>query len=333
MKTKIIATYGPSIDNKDILKDILKYVDVVRINMSHGEEDKWKRYAEWIRDAAESLGKKISIMADLPGPKIRIGKLAEEIGVENGQEVAFAYKDYAGGKNGAIPLEYDISAHVKVGSLVYIGESGPRLTIERLENGKIICRVLNGGVITSSKGIGVRGLSKIAPPTEEDIKHAKFAIENSFDSFALSFVIGPQDIVRFKKSMGDVKVVAKIERGEAVADIDEICKEADMIMVARGDLAFDIGIEMIPIAQRKIIRAASKSHKPVIVATQILASMIDYPVPTRAEVNDIANAIWSGAEYLMLSDETTIGKYPLEAVKILSKVAQIVEEGTEEWNY
>ncbi len=326
MKAKIIATYGPGMDSMETLRELLKYVNVIRINMSHGDEKQWAEFASKVRSVSRELGREIALFADLPGPKIRIGKLVDPIKMKKGEEIALAYSKYSSNTE-IVPLDYDIHKDVKAGAEVLIGEYSLRLKVKRLDKGRIICEAMNDGEITSHKGIGIKGLSaRVSPPTPEDLKRAEFAVKNGFDFLGISFVREASNIKRLRKYAGGLGIIAKIERKIAIDNIAEIAEEADALMVARGDLAFDVDIDMIPIEQRRIITAGRDAGKPVIVATQMLASMVNNAIPTRAEVNDIANAIASGADCLMLSDETAVGKFPVEAVKMLAQTASNAEQ-------
>ncbi len=326
MKAKIIATYGPGMDSVETLTELLKYVDVIRINMSHGDERQWTEFARKVRSTSKALSKEIALFADLPGPKIRVGRLADPIKMRKGEEIALAYSRYSSNSE-IVPLDYDIHKDVKPGAEVLIGEYSLRLKVKRLEKGRIICEAMNDGEITSHKGIGIKGLSaRVSPPTPEDIKRAEFAVRNGFDFLGISFVREASNIRKLRRHAGGLGIIAKIERRIAIDNIAEIAAEADALMVARGDLAFDVDIDMIPIEQRKIINAGRDAGKPVIVATQMLASMVNNAIPTRAEVNDIANAIASGADCLMLSDETAVGKFPVESVKMLAQTASNAEQ-------
>lgn len=323
-RTKIIATYGPSVDNDKTLEKILPHIDVLRLNLSHGNRSSWLESLSRIAKISKRVKKEVALLADLPGPKIRTGKLAGDFSAAKGQRIVFSHKRVP--EAGTISLNFDVYKYVKKGALVSIGENGPRMLVKELKKGEIICSVVNPGLIASNKGVSISNLSSsLASPTKEDLDLAKFAAHNGFDYFGLSFVTRQGDIQRLRRNVGSLPIVAKIERKAALPEIEGIANEADAIMVARGDLAFDIEIERLPIIQHRIVEASRRAGKPVIVATQLLASMIGYPTPTRAEVSDIASAVLEGADCLMLSDETAIGKYPAEAVMMLSKVAKTTE--------
>ncbi len=324
MKTKIIATYGPGISRRPLLAKLMKHVDIFRINFSHGSSEEWLEAVESISSVSRSLGKEVSLLADLPGPKIRLGELGGEINVKKGELVTFRYGKAS---EGSIPLDHDIYPYLLKGSSISIGDGYLNFSVKKLKGGSIVCKALNSGALLSRKGINIRhGNVTAAPPTEEDLRLARFAKGNGFDFIGMSFVRSARNISDMRKKIGDAYIVAKIERAEAVRNIDEISAETDAIMVARGDLAFEIPVEMVPIVQARIIRSSMKFHKPVIVATQMLASMVSSPMPTRAEVNDIANAAMSGVDCVMLSEETAVGKYPVESVRTLAATARNAEE-------
>ncbi len=316
-KTKIIITYGPSIEDKKILNEVLKYTDIVRINLSHGSKESWLKYVKNVRDISNKLGKEISLLADIPGPKIRVSQLKSPIHVEKGDIVTFSSKINI--DNDSIPVDYkNLHIDAKPGITISLGDGYLKLKVTKITGKKLICTALNSGDIQSRKGINLHNAKISAKvPTTEDVKLAQFAVENKFDFIAMSFVRSAKDVETLRKCIPRAFIIAKVERKEAVDEIKSIAKSADAIMVARGDLAFDVEIEKIPTVQHVIINASRNTNKPVIVATQMLASMVNNNMPTRAEVNDIAGAVVSGSDCLMLSDETAMGKYPVEAVKIL----------------
>ncbi|MCL4365094.1 MAG: pyruvate kinase [Candidatus Marsarchaeota archaeon] len=327
MKTKIIATYGPALNKPSVLSRAIKHVDIFRLNLSHGSERSWLEYIENIRKAAKSAHKEVALLADLPGPKIRLGDIKSgSMELHRGDHLKLAYGTYTGN---AVPLEYDIHSYVKKGSVLSIGDGSIDLAVERVSGKSIFCRALGSGALLSRKGINIRkGNVTAVPPTAEDVKLARFAKRNDFDFIALSFVRSADNVRLMRRKAPGAFIISKIERAEAVREIDEISRESDAIMVARGDLAFDVKIEMVPIMQSRIIRSARRFSKPVIVATQMLASMVENPMPTRAEVNDIATAVTSGADCLMLSEETAIGRYPVDALRTLSVTARNAETVT-----
>ena len=284
MKTKIIATYGPAIERGPVLAKLMKHVDIFRINFSFGSEEEWLDAAENINRVAKSSGREVSLLADLPGPKIRLGVLNGQIDVKKGEMVTFRY-----GKStdGVVPLDHNIYPYLSSRSIISMGDGNLNFGVMKLQKGEIVCRVLN--------------------------------------FIGMSFVRSAKNVSDMRRRAGDAFIVAKIERAEAVKRIDEISEEADAIMVARGDLAFEIPVEMLPIVQARIIRSSMKFYKPVIVATQMLLSMVNSPMPTRSEVNDVATAVLSGVDCVMLSEETAVGKYPVEAARTMATTARNAE--------
>lgn len=323
INTKIIVTYGPSISSELVLKRVLGYADIVRINFSHGDRKEWLAAVGKVRSCAEQLKKEIALFADLPGPKVRVEKMAAPIFLKKGQMVTFCCD---GGKD-AIAVSYKgFHLDAKRGAVIEIGDGDARLHIKQIKGKKVIAKALEDGKISSRKGVSMLGVSmRLQSPTTTDIELAKFASKNGFDFVGMSFVNSAKGIRTLRGSNKEIKIIAKIERQEAIRKIEEITNAADVVMVARGDLAEEVSIERIPEVQRKIIEVARRAGKPVIVATQLLTSMMNNPTPTRAEVNDIASAVGSGVDCLMLSDETTVGRYPEEAVKFLVRTIRAAE--------
>ncbi len=323
MKTKIIITFGPSVSEPSVLKRAVRHADIVRINFSHGDSAYWINAVAKVKKAAEELGKEVALLADLPGPKVRVGVLNAPVVVRRGATVVFGQKKGGGDITVEYPLFY---RDAKKGATVDIGDGDARFIIKEIRGRSVVCKAVEDGVVKSRKGISLLGLSMSATaPTKTDMRLAKFAHDRGFDFVGMSFVRSDRDIRTLKRANKGMRVIAKIEKREAVENIEGIAVEADGIMVARGDLAMDVRLEHIPEVQRKIINAARKARKPVIVATQLLASMVNNPTPTRAEVNDIANAVMDGVDCLMLSDETTVGKYPVDAVEFLVNTAKVAE--------
>ncbi len=325
IKTKLIATYGPSLEDYKVIKEVISRIDILRINFSHGNREYWLRAARAARQASEELGKEIALLADLPGPKARLSEL-ESRRVRKGETLFFAYGKAEG--DDSISVNYrHFSKDAKKGTIVEIGDGAARFSIVGVKAGRVECVALNDGYLSSKKGISLMGVAMgLRSPTAADYRLARFAMENGFDYLGISFVRSPEDIRRLRKRYRHAAIIAKIETREAVERIDEIASEADAVMVARGDMALEVGIEHIPEMQGRVISAARKAGKPVIVATQLLASMVSNATPTRAEVNDISGAVAAGVDCLMLSDETAIGRHPVEAVEFLQKAAGISEK-------
>jgi pyruvate kinase len=330
-RTKIVATLGPASSDKKILKRMVESgLNVVRLNMSHGTHDEHKARIELLREVEKETGKPIPILMDLCGPKIRIGKIPKEpLFLHRGDRIVLTTGKPVKNK---ITVNYpDLHREVRKGEAILLADGAFRLKVKEVRGEDIICEVLVGGPLTSHKGVNLPH-SKLSVPalTEKDKEDVKFGIENEVDAIALSFVRKAEDVVELReliRSLGkDVFVIAKIEKPEAVKNIDSILEVADGIMVARGDLGVELPIEKVPVIQKQLIRRANEAGKPVITATQMLKSMVDLPSPTRAEVTDIANAVLDGTDALMLSEETAVGKYPVRVIRTMVKVASETEK-------
>ena len=331
-KTKIIVTIGPSSQNLNMLtKMIYAGMDIARLNFSHGFYADHKKSIDLIRKASKKTKKPVAILQDLCGPKIRIGDLYKEsIILKPKQKFILTTKECIGDESKVFINYKNIVNDVKKGDIVLIDDGKIELKIEKIINEDIYCKIIIGGELKSKKGVNFPNTSlSISSLTEKDKKDVLFGIKNKVNFIALSFVKTAEDIISLKNILknenADIKVIAKIETQEALKNIDEILKEADGIMVARGDLAVEIGPEKVPIYQKNIVEKCNKIIKPVIIATQMLESMIKNPFPTRAEVNDIANAILDGADAVMLSGETATGSFPLKAVETMARVSHYTE--------
>ncbi len=330
-RTKIIATIGPSSENK--VKELIKAgVSAFRINFSHGTHDIHRRYIETIRKWEKELNKPVAILQDLSGPKIRLNEVKEPFHVSYGDRIKIVKQKVMGTKE-ALSINYpEIIDKLKVGDRIYIADGTIRLKVEEKTDDGIVAKVIVGGVISSKKGVNFPKLKLDIPAlTDKDKEDLKFGIENGIDIVALSFVKKSKDVVQTKEYISSITdryipVFAKIEKHEAVENIDEILKVSDGIMVARGDLGVEIEMEKVPVVQKMIIKKANTNAKPVITATQMLISMVSSLRPTRAEVSDIANAVLDGTDAVMLSDETTIGKFPVEAVEVMRKTIEETEK-------
>lgn len=324
-RTKIIVTVGPSTDSyKSVLAMLKAGANGFRLNFSHGTHESHKQFIEWIRKASIDYGKPVAIIQDLQGPKIRVGDFEGIINVTTGQSLRFKMgANYE--EDGIIPLQYDISKKVKRGERLFLFDGRIRTTITSVKDGVVHVRAENQGVLVKRKGINLPDTDFAGDIiTKKDRQDIAAGVEMDIDYVALSFVQHQSDIVKIKnilKTLGSKsKVIAKIETKAAVDNAEEIIEEADMVMVARGDLAIETLPESVPIMQRKIIGLGIKYNTPSIVATQMLASMTEVPEPTRAEVSDIATAVILGADCVMLSDETASGKYPIQSVEIMKRV-------------
>ncbi len=331
LATKIVCTIGPASSSPGVLGHMIRAgMDVARINFSHGTYEEHMKSIKTIRKVSHSLRRPVAILQDLPGPKLRVGKLASDpMHLRRLDTITLTTKPSKA--KGKIPVAYpDLPKAVRKGDMVYLADGSIRLEVLRTTRDEVDARVLVGGDLVSGKGLNLPRLRTRVPAiTREDREHLHFGLENNLDIVAVSFVQRAEDI-RMARRVAEEKgreifVVAKIEKKEAVEDLEDIVKEADGVMVARGDLGVELSLERIPIVQKRIIFEANRSAKPVITATQMLESMISSPSPTRAEVTDIANAIIDGSDALMLSEETAIGGYPVEAVRVLQKVAQETE--------
>lgn len=358
-RTKVIATIGPASENKTIMEAMIKAgLNVARLNFSHGTYEHHLMLIDNLRAVASKLKTNLAIIQDLQGPRIRIGEVAKEgIEVVKGNELFLVPENYTVPIKTLslyIPIQYpQLYKEVKAGHPVLIDDANIELEVLGIKNKAIHCRVIIGGIIKSHKGMNFpKSEIKCPPITEKDLADVAFGVKNDVDFIALSFVKDAQDIINlrqrifllekkyakvkkgadFKKptARGKVsgihtRIIAKIERREAVKNFDEILEATDAIMVARGDLGIEIPFENLPLIQKEIIDKCRKAGKPVIVATQMLDSMIRNPIPTRAEVSDVANAILDGTDAIMLSGETATGKYPLRAVRVMTRIAREVE--------
>ncbi|MEX2380421.1 MAG: pyruvate kinase, partial [Vicingaceae bacterium] len=319
-KTKIVATVGPATTEKKVLEKIIdEGVNVIRINFSHGSHEDHKKIISKVREINKERQIHTAILADLQGPKIRIGEIkGGTVNVREGHEILFTSEEMLGDEK-AVYMSYDNFADdVNVGERILIDDGKLALEIIQTDQkeGKVKARFLNSGLLSSNKGVNLPN-TKVSLPclTEKDLKDLKFALKQDVEWVGLSFVRNAKDLVELKdliRAAGkSALVIAKIEKPEAIDDIDEIIEETDGIMVARGDLGVEVPMEKVPLLQKEIVRKCLRSAKPVIIATQMMESMITNISPTRAEVNDVANAVLDGADAVMLSAETSVGKYPV----------------------
>jgi len=329
---KIVATVGPASNNKETLAKLVQAgVNVFRLNFSHGEHSVHAEVIQLIREVNEELGSHVAILQDLQGPKIRV-ELVKDNGVpiEEGQEIVIT-TDSCEGTSERVSTSYqNLPQDVKPGDMVLIDDGNLELTVKEVKGNDVHCIVKYGGILKSRKGINLPFTNVSAPAlTPKDINDLAFGIENDVDWIALSFVRSGEDIrdikERIAKSGKDIRVVAKIEKPEALQNIDEIIAESDALMVARGDLGVEIVMEEVPMAQKMIVEKCNLAAKPVIIATQMMESMINNPRPTRAETNDVANAVLDGADAMMLSAETAAGMYPVQAVEYMTRTIGSVE--------
>jgi len=331
-KTKVIATLGPASAEKDILLELIDSgLDLVRLNCSHSNPAQLKEYIELVRDAEKEAGRSISILADLGGPKIRLAALDSDIPVTTGERITLTSESgYKG--NDKIPAGYpELADDLSAGDNILIDDGLVQLKVVSVSKPDILCKVLNDGVLKSHKGINLPGVDiSLDSLTEKDLADLDFLLTMPIDFIALSFVRTAEEINRLKsiiksKNRKDIKTVAKIEKPEAVRNLESIIKESDVIMVARGDLGVEMPTEELPVIQKHIISECNRLETPVITATQMLDSMIEHPRPTRAEASDTANAVFDGSDAVMLSGETSVGKYPVNAVDTMNTIVITAE--------
>lgn len=333
-KTKIICTLGPAVDKPETLKRLmLAGMNVGRINFSHGNYQDQEERIENFKKVREEVGKNVSLMLDTKGPEIRIGKFENgEIWLEPNDTFTLKAEDVIGNKNYVSITYKNLYNEVNIGTIILINDGLIKVKVTDIKGTDIICKVIDGGKLTNTKSINIPGMEiNLTNPTEKDIEDIKFGIKVGFDCIAASFIRSAQDILNIrnvlKENGGDnIKIIAKIENRQGIDNFDDILEVADGIMVARGDLGVEIPMEEVPIRQKEIIRKCNRIGKPVIIATQMLESMTSNPRPTRAEVNDVANAVYDMANYVMLSGETATGKYPIECVETMSRICEAVEK-------
>ncbi len=337
--TKVIATIGPITRNKEILEKLIhEGVDVFRVNLSHDTHEEHLKTITYIKELNDELGSNVAILGDLQGPKLRVGNMEnDKVLLEDGQEFSFVTTPCTGTAEKAY-LSYErLPIDVNIGERILV-DDGKLIFEVRSTNKKdtVTTKVIAGGPLSSKKGVNLPN-TKISQPslTEKDIKDALFLLEHDVDYLALSFVRKEQDILDLRKIIdehpGTAKIIAKIEKPEALEEIDGIISASDAVMVARGDLGVEVDFHKVPLIQKDIIKKCHRKSKPVIVATQMMESMITNPTPTRAEANDVANAVLDGADSVMLSGETSVGKYPVETVRNMQLIIDSTE--TEEYIY
>ena len=308
-RTKIVATLGPACDTKEVIEKMMESgVNVFRVNFSHAEYEDVKTKINIIREINENSDYHVAILADLQGPKLRVGKMADKVKLELGDTFTFTTKKCEGTQKKAFMTYQNFPKDVKVGEHILVDDGKLLFEVIATDNDtNVTTKVLRGGKLKSKKGVNLPNTDISLPAlTEKDVKDALFAIEMQVDWIALSFVRTPEDLMELqelikKHSSYKIPIVAKIEKPEAIANIEKIIPYCDALMVARGDLGVEVPMEQVPLLQKRIVAIAKKSHKPVIIATQMMETMITSQVPTRAEVNDVANSIMDGADAVMLS--------------------------------
>lgn len=333
-RTKIVCTLGPASQSEEVLRElILNGLNVCRFNFSHGSHEEHKGRIDMVKKVREELNRPIAILLDTKGPEIRTGNFADpEVLLEEGSEFTITMDEVVGTKEICTVSYKGLADDVKEGDTILIDDGLVGLRVKSVENGNIKCIVENSGIVKNHKGVNVPGVKINLPAiTPKDVSDIEFGIREGIDMIAASFVRKASDVLAIreileKNNAGDVLILSKIENQEGVENIDEILQVSDGIMVARGDLGVEIPTEEIPIVQKMIIKKCNELAKPVITATQMLDSMIRNPRPTRAEVTDVANAIYDGTDAIMLSGETAAGKYPVEAVKVMASIAKRIEQ-------
>ena len=331
-KTKIVATVGPASNSKDVLRALIREgVDVFRLNFSHGSHEDHLKVINNVRELNAELGSTVSLLQDLQGPKIRVQEVQPDTVIQRGQELVITTRQLLGNKDVVSTSYVSLPRDVKYGDMILIDDGKIELKVKEVREAEVLTEVIYGGPLKSRKGINLP-FTKVSAPslTEKDLADLEFGIQQNVDWIALSFVRKASDIRELRDILdsrqSSSRIVAKIEKPEALNNIDEIISSTDAVMVARGDLGVEIWLEEVPMVQKMLVEKCNKAGKPVIVATQMMESMIENPRPTRAETNDVANAVMDGADALMLSAETAAGKYPLEVIRSMVRTVASVEK-------
>ncbi|MBV2195064.1 MAG: pyruvate kinase, partial [Flavobacterium sp.] len=334
-KTKIVATLGPACSTKEVLKNMVDAgVNVFRINFSHADYTDVSARIDMIRELNEEFGYTTSILADLQGPKLRVGVMKEDVVVSKGDKITFTTAEDILGTAERVYMNYkEFPKDVNPGERILLDDGKLIFEVTKTDkNTEVEAVVVQGGPLKSKKGVNLPN-TKVSLPalTEKDIRDAKFAIENNVDWIALSFVRTPKDLEDLQDLIAEhsdhkIPIIAKIEKPEAVENIDKIVAFCDGLMVARGDLGVEVPAEEVPLIQKKLIHRAKTARIPVIVATQMMETMITSLTPTRAEVNDVANSVMDGADAVMLSGETSVGNYPVEVIQTMTRIIESVED-------
>lgn len=330
-RTKIVATVGPaSWDPPTLERMIAAGTDVFRLNFSHAGPERQAETIAAIRAASQVVGREVAVLGDLPGPKLRIGELRDDFAeLETGMHVTLTPREVEGDRE-TIPVSWAGVTDLRSDQLVYLADGAIRLRVRDPKTEGISCEVEVGGTLSSHKGMNVPGGSELPAATENDLGWVEFAVAHDIDLIAVSFVSSAADLApvreRIEELGSDIPLIAKIERRQAAANVEEIVAEATAgIMVARGDLGIEVPLAEVPVLQKRTIRAAGLASKGAITATQMLASMVTARRPTRAEVTDVANAIFDGTDAIMLSEETAVGQHPVEAVRVMDQIARATE--------
>ena len=333
-KTKIVATLGPASSDRDTIKQMMVAgVNVFRVNFSHADFDAAKERIQLIRDLNKELGYNVGILADLQGPKLRVGKMKDGVVVETGDRIVFTTEKIEEGTADHVYMNYQsFPKDVKSGERILLDDGKLIFEVESTDGqSEVIASVVQGGPLKSNKGVNLPNTEVSLPAlTEKDVKDAVFAIEQGVDWIALSFVRYKEDLIDLKKLIKkhgsyEIPIISKIEKPQALDNIDEIINHSNGLMVARGDLGVEVPAEQVPLVQKNLVLKAKAARIPVIIATQMMESMIDGLTPSRAEVNDVANSVMDGADAVMLSGETSVGKHPVEVIQTMRKIVISVE--------
>ncbi len=338
-KTKIICTLGPAVDSPEVLeKLILAGMDVARINFSHGNYQDQAPRIENFKQVRKKVGKQVALLLDTKGPEIRIGKFENgRITLHPGDTFTLVNEEILGNEEKVSITYKNLFQEVNVGTTILINDGLIQVEVIKIQGTDIICKVIDGGELTNTKSINIPGMCINLPsPTPKDIEDIKFGIQAGFDYIAASFVRTPQDVLNIRKILEEnggehIKIISKIENRQGIDNFDAILEVSDGIMVARGDLGVEIPMEEVPIRQKEFISKCNKAGKPVVIATQMLESMIHNPRPTRAEVSDVANAVYDMASCIMLSGESAMGEYPVECVQTMVKICESIEGSIKYW--
>ncbi|EHI14604.1 pyruvate kinase [Mycolicibacterium thermoresistibile] len=332
---KIVCTLGPATSTEEAVRGLVEAgMDVARLNFSHGTHADHERYYKLVRAASDLTGRAVGILADLQGPKIRLGRFADGSTYwATGETVRITVDDIQGTHDRVSTTYKNLAADAARGDRLLVDDGKVALVVTAVEGDDVVCEVVEGGPVSNNKGLSLPGMNVSVPAlTEKDVEDLEFAIRLGVDMVALSFVRSPADVELVHEVMDRVgrrvPVIAKLEKPEAIDNLEAIVLAFDGVMVARGDLGVELPLEEVPLVQKRAIQTARENAKPVIVATQMLESMIENSRPTRAEASDVANAVLDGTDAVMLSGETSVGKYPLEAVRTMASIVAAVEENS-----
>lgn len=337
-KTKIICTLGPASWDRETVKRLLEAgMDAARINFSHGDRDSHLKIYQTLRESAESLGRHLPIIGDLQGPRIRVGEIpGKGLQLEKGSRVVLSSRNEPAAGSRIGTTYPSLAGDLKPGVAVLLNDGLLRLTVEKIESGDVHCRVEVGGLLTSHKGMNLPEVKVSVPAlTGKDLEDLNFLLEQDFDYVALSFVQRSSDVLQAKEIIAragsQMQVIAKIEKPSALDELEGILDESDGVIVARGDLGVELGVERVPAAQKRILRACGRKNVLSVTATQLLESMSTNRVPTRAEASDVANAVFDGTDSLLFTGETASGKYPVEIVVTADRIVRAAETSTDAW--